>query len=98
MEHLQDVRLVRDKVVEAEVEARKVRAECERVVAQVDKEEQAHKGKLDEWQIEKKRLQQAQENFKAESATQERELKLKLQAVQDSAKEVSKEEAEFEKK
>lgn len=70
LDHLQEKRLVKDKIVEAEVEARRVQLECERVSTQIDKALEEHKGKLDEWEIEKERIRQAHENFKVESAAQ----------------------------
>ena len=54
IEHLKEVRQIRDKVIEQEVETRKVRAECERGAAQIEREEFAHRGKMDQWQVEKK--------------------------------------------
>ena len=67
MEHLQDVRLIRDKIIECEVETRKVRSDNERVLVQIDKEDQAHKSKMDELSIEKKQIKEDHENFKDES-------------------------------
>ena len=67
IEHLKEVRQVRDKVIEQEVETRKVRAECERGAAQIEREEFAHRGKMDQWQVEKKQIRQAHENFNVES-------------------------------
>lgn len=56
MEHLKDVRLIRDKVIECEVETRKVRQEVEKVNGQIEKEEVAHRDKLDDFNIEKKQI------------------------------------------
>jgi len=67
MEHLQDVRLIRDKIIECEVETRKVRSDNERVVSQIEREDQAHKSKMDELNIEKKQIKEDHENFKKES-------------------------------
>jgi len=67
MEHLQDVRLIRDKTIECEVETRKVRSDNERVVSQIEREDQAHKSKMDELNIEKKQIKEDHGNFKVES-------------------------------
>lgn len=98
MEHLKEVRQVRDKVIEQEVETRKVRAECERGAAQIEREEFTHRGKMDQWQVEKKQIRQAHENFNVESKSQQKELTLKLEAVHDTMREVLRDENEFEKK
>jgi len=98
LEHLQDKRVVKDKVVEAEVEARRVQLECERVSAQIAKAEEDHQGKLEEWEVEKERTRRAQEKFKVESNTQQRELTEKLRGVQAAMKLQNKDEQEFERR
>ena len=45
MQHLQEVRQVRDKAIEQEVETRKVRAECERLTSQIERDEHTHQSK-----------------------------------------------------
>jgi len=98
LEHLQDKRVVKDKVVEAEVEARRVQLECERVSAQIAKAEEDHQGKLEEWEVEKERTRRAQEKFKVESNAQQRELTEKLRGVQAAMKLQNKDEQEFERR
>ena len=49
MQHLQEVRQVRDKAIEQEVETRKVRAECERLSSQIERDEHTHQSKQDQW-------------------------------------------------
>jgi len=98
MDHLKDVRLIRDKVIECEVETRKVRQDVEKVNQQIEKEEVSHKDKLDDFTIEKKQIQQGFENFKVDSNAQERELRSKLLAAQDTMKEVIKQGVEIDRK
>lgn len=80
------------------METKKQRSEVDREKINLSKEEHAHKSKMGEIQIEKKQLEQARTNFKLESETQERDLKLKLQQVTDSMREARKEETLFSKK
>ena len=67
MNHLQDVRIVKDAVIETEVETRKMRSDCEREMSNLEKEESGHKNKMGEQQIQKKQIEQARNNFKVES-------------------------------
>ena len=83
---MQEKRTIKDKVVEAEVEARRVHLECERIQNQIEKAKNEHDSKLDEWEIEKERVRQAHENFKVESERQQSELIEKLNAIRNSMK------------
>ena len=83
---MQEKRAIKDKVVEAEVEARRVLLECERITNQIEKAKDEHDSKLDEWDIEKERIRQAHDNFKVESDRQQRELAEKLRTVQNGMK------------
>lgn len=98
MDHLKDVRLIRDKVIECEVETRKIRQEVEKVHSQIEKEEVSHNDKLNDFTIEKKQIVQGTVNFKADSSAQERELRSKLQVAADTMKEVVKQGIEFDRK
>ena len=57
MEQLQDVRIVRDKIIEQEVESRKVKADCEKIFNKIKKEEDNQKSSIDKMAIQKKQLQ-----------------------------------------
>ena len=67
LNHLNDIRLMRDKNIETEVETRKIRADCEREVDNIDKNDQTHLTKMGDWQVQKKQIEQARNNFKKES-------------------------------
>ena len=57
MEHLQDIRMIKDQIIEAEVETKKQRSEVEREKINLAKEENAHKSKIGDLDIEKKQLE-----------------------------------------
>jgi len=48
MEHLQDVRNIRDKIIEAEVESRRIKADVEKTEAAIKKDEDNHRSAMDE--------------------------------------------------
>lgn len=67
-EHLQEVRRIKDKIIETEVDIKRARADCEREMSTIEREQQSQVTRLGEWQIEKKKIQQEHSNFIKESA------------------------------
>jgi len=49
LNHLQDVKLIKDRIIDTEVEVRKVKSHVEKQNAEIAKEETAHTAKMSEW-------------------------------------------------
>ena len=68
----------RNKVIEAEVEIRRVRAERDRVQQAVISDEKESQAKLDDLARVKRKLLQQKEELKAEVAAQQRDVKARF--------------------
>lgn len=64
MAHLQEVNNVRDKGIDCEVDTKRLKADCAKVQAQIEREQQAHRERLEGLKIEKKATQQAHDQFR----------------------------------
>ena len=87
LNHLSDVRMVKDKIIETEVEIRKQKADCEKEKDNIGKDQSTQLTKQGEYQVQKKQIEQERVNFKKDSETVERDLKIKLNQVTDNMKE-----------
>ena len=54
LNHLNDVRLIKDRIIETEVETRKAKADGDREVDHIEKDGQKHLNKMGDWQVQKK--------------------------------------------
>lgn len=68
LEHLKEVKLVKEKTIEQEVEQRRLLAESEKLNAQTAAEENSHSTKLEELQLEINQLQEQRVRFSKDSA------------------------------
>jgi len=95
MDNLKELKVIKDRVIEQEVESRRVAADTEKTSAQILSQQNQHDTKLGELSLDIKQLQEQRVKFTKDSTQTEKGLRVKLSSVQDQLKTLQRDERKF---